>query len=80
MGEVTWPGESQAAGPAGSQTIRESESWLASRLPGIPVWYGRVTGDWWAVTGGRLVNAPTARELATLLSAPPAAIIRRRRS
>jgi serine/threonine-protein kinase RsbW len=52
-------------------TIREGETVLGRRFVGIPVWYGRATHAWWALTKAGLVAAPSAAELAGLLSRLP---------
>jgi anti-sigma regulatory factor (Ser/Thr protein kinase) len=55
-------------------TIRDGEAELARRFGGIPAWYGRATHAWWALTrSAGLVTAPTAEELAELLSCLPGA-------
>ncbi|MFC5180314.1 hypothetical protein [Actinomadura harenae] len=37
---------------------------LHREFPGVVSWRGEFTGTWWALLGDRLVEAPTARELA----------------
>lgn len=51
--------------------IREGETALGRRFADIPAWYGRATHAWWALTRAGLVTAPTAAELAGLLSRLP---------
>jgi Histidine kinase-like ATPase domain len=49
--------------------IRDGEAALARRFAGTPAWFGRATLAWWALAGpAELISAPTARELAQLLS------------
>jgi hypothetical protein len=31
--------------------------------PGVPVWFGQATGTWWAMVGGRFVEAVDLAEL-----------------
>jgi Histidine kinase-like ATPase domain len=52
-------------------TIRDGEAALGRRFGGTPAWYGRATHAWWALTRAGLVNAPSAAELAGLLSRLP---------
>lgn len=40
---------------------------LQRQYPGVPSWRGEFTGTWWALLGDRLVEAPTARELAACI-------------
>jgi serine/threonine-protein kinase RsbW len=47
------------------------EAALAHRFADIPTWYGRATYAWWALTRTGLVTAPTADELAEVLSRLP---------
>lgn len=53
--------------------IRDGEVALGRRFAGAPAWYGRATHAWWALTRAGLVNAPSAAELAGLLSSLPEA-------
>jgi len=78
--DVPW-GEAGAAESASSQdpyeaAIGDGQAGLASRFAGVPAWFGRSTLQWWALAGGRLVTASSARELAGLLGrvldSPPA--------
>jgi serine/threonine-protein kinase RsbW len=48
--------------------IRDGQDGLASRFAGVPAGFGRSTLQWWALVGGELVAAPSAEELASLLS------------
>ena len=70
--DVPW-GDAGAAKPASPQdwyeaAIRDGTAGLASRFAGVPAWFGRSTLQWWALAGGELVVAPSAPELASLLS------------
>jgi len=72
--DVPWSGEGTAElgwFPAGhAAAVREDEETLAERFAGVPVWFGRSTLQWWALpgrAGGRLLSAPSAPELASLL-------------
>jgi len=57
--EVLWPdADGVAAGAA----------YLGSRF-GVVAWYGRCTGQWWALAGSELLSASSVPELAALLSA-----------
>lgn len=40
---------------------------LSRRFPDVPVWFGHVTRSWWAMIGGRLLEATTAEELGGML-------------
>lgn len=40
---------------------------LAHRFPKIPIWFGHATRNWWAMVGGRLIEATTPEELGRLL-------------
>jgi serine/threonine-protein kinase RsbW len=51
--------------------IRDGEAALGSRFGGVPAWYGRATHAWWALTDAALITAPSAAELAGLLSRLP---------
>jgi serine/threonine-protein kinase RsbW len=53
--------------------VRDSETMLGRRFAGIPAWYGQATHAWWALTRAGLITAPTAAELAGLLSRLPEA-------
>lgn len=48
--------------------IRAAQAGLASRFAGVPAWFGQCTLQWWALAGGELVAASSARELVGLLS------------
>lgn len=49
--------------------IRDGHAALATRFGGVPAWFGRSTLQWWALPSDHeLVTAPTAQELAVLLS------------
>ncbi|GAA4088599.1 hypothetical protein [Actinomadura miaoliensis] len=37
---------------------------LEERFPGVRVWYGLATRKWWALEGGRLLEADTPEDLA----------------
>jgi len=84
--DVPW-GDAAAAEPASPQdpyeaAIGDGQAALASRFTGVPAWFGRSTLQWWALAGGKLLAAPTAQELASMLDRdldsspprPPAAI------
>jgi len=69
--EVHW-GDVDASIPPPPQdpyerVIRDGFSDLAGRFAGIPTWFGRATLQWWGLARGRLVAAPSAHELASLL-------------
>jgi hypothetical protein len=71
--EIAWDGPDAADYAAWAEhacaAIRAGEAALARRFAGVPVWFGRSTHAWWALVGGdRLVTAPTAPALASLLS------------
>lgn len=53
--------------------IRGGEAALGRRFSGVPAWYGRATHAWWALTEAGLVTAPSAAQLAGLLSRLPEA-------
>ncbi|MCQ0018608.1 hypothetical protein [Actinomadura madurae] len=44
-------------------------AYLARRFPGCCVWLGEYTGNWWAMTGDRLIEAPDPATLERLLYA-----------
>jgi hypothetical protein len=76
--DIDWAGdEATAAVPVlpVAQTdhaaVRDAEAALAHRFANIPTWYGRATYAWWALTRTGLVTAPTADELAGVLSRLP---------
>jgi serine/threonine-protein kinase RsbW len=48
--------------------IGDGEASLAGRFAGFPAWFGRATLQWWALGPGGLVSAPSAQELASILS------------
>ncbi|HEV2376185.1 MAG TPA: ATP-binding protein [Streptosporangiaceae bacterium] len=68
--DVSW---SQATGQPLPQdpyedVVRDGEAALALRFSHVPAWYGRATMQWWALADqARLVAAPSAPELASLL-------------
>jgi len=69
--EVSW-GVADVATSATPQdpddaVIRRGLAGLASRFADIPTWFGRSTLQWWGLARGRLVAAPSAQELASLL-------------
>lgn len=69
--EVPWA-DADAATSAPAQdphdaVIRDGLAGLASRFADIPTWFGRSTLQWWGMARGRLVAAPSAQELASLL-------------
>jgi serine/threonine-protein kinase RsbW len=47
--------------------IEDGHAVLASRFTGVPAWFGRSTPQWWALAGGKLLVAPTALELASII-------------
>jgi hypothetical protein len=53
--------------------IRDGEAALGHRFANLPTWYGRATHAWWALTETGLVSAPSAAQLAGLLSRLPEA-------
>jgi histidine kinase-like protein len=61
------------AAPADQAAIQDAETALARRFADVPTWYGRATHAWWALTTTGLATAPTADELAELLSRLPEA-------
>jgi hypothetical protein len=71
--EIAWDGPSPdtdlaVVGPCEAE-IRDGEAALAGHFAGVPIWFGRATQAWWALAGpSDLVTAPTAPELAALLS------------
>jgi serine/threonine-protein kinase RsbW len=72
--EIPWTGEGAVqpgSFPADYEAaICQDQATLAQRFAGVPVWFGRSTLQWWALPGraaGRLLTAPSARELAELL-------------
>ncbi len=72
--EIPWTGEGAVrpgSFPAGYEAaIRQDQATLTQRFAGVPVWFGRSTLQWWALPGqaaGRLLTAPSARDLAELL-------------
>jgi anti-sigma regulatory factor (Ser/Thr protein kinase) len=69
--EVPW-GDADATASASPQdpyaaAIRDGLAGLAIRFADIPTWFGRSTLQWWGLAHGRLVAAPSAQELASLL-------------
>jgi Histidine kinase-like ATPase domain len=80
--EIAW-GDAAAAEPASppasKDTVAAGLAYLASHFAGVPVWFGEATGLWWALANcNQLVPAPTARDLAGLLSQMPATAVPRR--
>jgi hypothetical protein len=41
--------------------------WLRERFVGVPIWFGKSTGCYWAILCGQLVEAPNATELGRVL-------------
>jgi hypothetical protein len=79
--DIDWADDdATAAGPvlpvaqADHAAVRDAEAVLAHRFADIPTWYGRATHAWWALTRTGLVTAPTADELAEVLSRLPHAV------
>ena len=73
--DIPWGG-ADAEQPASSQdpyeaAIGDGQAALASRFSGVPAWFGRSTLEWWALAGGKLLAAPSAQELASLLDCVP---------
>src|SRR5712691_6442752 len=73
--DIPWGG-ADAEQPASSQdpyeaAISDGQAALASRFTGVPAWFGRSTLHWWALAGGKLLAAPSAQELASLLDRVP---------
>jgi Histidine kinase-like ATPase domain len=70
--QVAWDDPQDAAASSRDPylaAIRDGEAALAHRFAGVPAWFGRSTLMWWAVVGSEgLVSAPSAPELAELLS------------
>jgi serine/threonine-protein kinase RsbW len=71
--DIAWPEQDPQPSVLGHDpyeaAIREGQAALATRFAGVPAWFGRSTLQWWALpSSGELVTAPTARELAKLLS------------
>jgi hypothetical protein len=61
------------AAQADHAAIQDGEAALARRFADVPTWYGRATHAWWALTRTGLATAPTADELAEVLSRLPEA-------
>jgi serine/threonine-protein kinase RsbW len=59
--------------PLDDAAIRDDEVALGRRFGGTPAWYGHATHAWWALTRAGLVSAPSAADLAGLLSRLPEA-------
>ena len=57
--------------PAGLEAaIRDDHAALVQRFANVPIWFGNSTLQWWALpsrAAGRLLTAPSARQLADLL-------------
>ena len=79
--DILWAGQSvpgQPEFPDGFlSAIRDAEADLARRYPGLLVWFGSETWQWWALPSrrgpGGLVAASSPQELAQLLDAMEAA-------
>jgi hypothetical protein len=67
------PAPSPALARLDDAAIRDSEAALGHRFANLPAWYGRATHAWWALTEAGLVSAPSAAQLAGLLSRLPEA-------
>jgi anti-sigma regulatory factor (Ser/Thr protein kinase) len=72
--DIPWAGPGGAAAPAGDldeAVIAAGQAELARRFAGVPCWFGRSTLRWWALvelpSGGELVTARSAAELASML-------------
>ena len=69
--EVPWENTdtTQSASPVDPHdaAIRDGLAGLASRFADTPTWFGRSTLQWWGLARDRLVAAPSAQELASLL-------------
>jgi len=73
--EVPWSGEGAVvpgwSPPGHEAAICADQEALAERFGGVPTWFGQSTLQWWAAmpgwAGGRLLTAPSAKELAVLL-------------
>ena len=63
--------------PAADEAIQAGLADLTSRFAGIPVWFGQTTQQWWALTRGQLLTAPSVPGLAELLSQEPLSARRR---
>jgi hypothetical protein len=71
--EIAWDGPAPAASQGSEDqsdaAIRADQAALARSFAGVPSWFGRSTQAWWALArADTLVTAPTAFELASLLS------------
>jgi anti-sigma regulatory factor (Ser/Thr protein kinase) len=79
-GRVIWADIPMAAAPADpaepgedpyEAAVRAGRAELATQYPGVPVWFGRATMQWWALAGpagiSKLVTAPSAQELADVI-------------
>jgi Histidine kinase-like ATPase domain len=79
--DIDWAADDAAAAAmpllpvtqADHAAIRGAEVELARRFDDVPIWYGRATHAWWALTRTGLATAPTAAGLAELLSRLPEA-------
>lgn len=70
---IAWDDPAPAGHPPSQDpyqaAVRDGEAALARSFTGVPAWFGRSTLAWWAVAGSQgLVSAPTAPELAGLLT------------
>jgi hypothetical protein len=69
--DVRWddPGGAEQEPVGHEAAVRDGQAALAARFAGVSAWFGRTTLAWWALAGpDALVSAPTALELAGLLS------------
>ena len=63
--DILW-NPTEATAPISAQdpyeaAIDADQAGLTSRFTGIQAWFGRSTLQWWALTGGELVTAPSAQ-------------------
>ncbi|MEV5573359.1 hypothetical protein AB0L06_25230 [Spirillospora sp. NPDC052269] len=62
-GPVIFQAETDARGEVPHDAVRAAVGRIAARYPQVVAWYGRSTGHWWAMIGGRLLEACTPWEL-----------------
>lgn len=66
--DVPWTGNGGAEPSAAEGLVM-----LQNLFPGVPVWFGRATRQWWAVVvvddSGQLIGAPSSGELAMIVGA-----------